>query len=330
MSKRFDNKRILYILAGLIVILALTILVKVPREKATIKEKLVDIDTSRVNKIIIIPKISDGYQFEFIRRNGRWIIQHDNITTVPEKNAVQRILTDVQSIRPKSLEAVDKSKWKDFNLTDSLATRVKLLDEKGKNLGDLMIGKFSYSQARNPYSNPNANGIEGISYVRLHDDNKVYGIDGFLSLSFSGKFNDYRDKSFLKVKKEDVIKISLKLPADSSFILNKKDSVWYDGGHIADSLAVASYLNSLMYLNGQDIRDNFKPVLNPEIELTIEGNNLMNISVKCYKGDNDNEYILNSSLNPDIYFTSRKDGIFSKLFKSEKYFLVKSSKQVRK
>jgi hypothetical protein len=330
MSKRFDNKRILYILAGLIVILALTILVKLPREKATIKEILVEIDTAKVDRIIIFPKISEGSQFEFNRRNGYWIIQQDNIIAVPEKDAVKQILMDILTIKPKSLEAVDKSKWKDFNLTDSLATRVKFLDGKGKNLGDLMIGRFTYSQAGNPYANPNANGIEGISYVRLYDDNKVYGVDGFLSLSFSGKFNDYRDKSFLKLKKDDVTKISLKLPADSSFMLNKKDSVWHIGGNITDSLAVASYLNGLAYLNGQDFRDNFKPVLNPVYELTIEGNNLMNISVKCYKEENDNEYILSSSLNPDVYFTSRKDGIFGKLFKPEKYFLKKSSIQVNK
>jgi hypothetical protein len=330
MSKRFDNRRILYILAGLVVILALTILLKVPGERATIKEQLVEIDTARVNRIIIYPKISEGSQFEFIRKNGTWIIQRDNIIAMPERDAVKRILMEVRSIRPKSLEAVDKSKWNDFNLTDSLATRVKFLDAKGKNLGDMMIGRFTYSRSNNPYANPNGNGIEGISFVRLHDDVRVYSVEGFLSLSFSGKFNDYRDKSFLKLKKEDVTKISLKLPADSSFILNKKDSVWLDAGHIADSAAVAGYLNILADLNGQDFKDNIKPVSNPEYELSIEGNNLINISVKCYKGENDNEYILNSSLNPEIYFTSRNDGIFGKLFRSEKYFLMKSSKQVRR
>lgn len=327
MSKRFDNKRNLYILAGLICVLALTILVKVPREKATIKEKLVEIDTARVNKIIIIPKINEGSQFDFIRKNGSWIIQQDNIIAVPEKDAVQRILMEIQTIKPKSLEAVDKSKWKDFGVTDSLATRVKFLDEKGKNLADLMIGRFTYSRSDNPYQNPNSNGIQGISFVRLYDDKKVYGVDGFLSLSFSGKFNDYRDKSFLKLKKDDVTKIRLKLPADSSFVLTKKDSVWYADHYMADSLSVVNYLNGLAYLNGQDFSDNFKPVSNPAYELNMEGNNLMNISVKCYKSENDNEYILNSSLNPDVYFNSRKDGIFDKLFKSEKYFLTKSSKK---
>jgi hypothetical protein len=325
MSKRFDNKRILYILAGLIIILAVTILVKVPKESATIKEKLFEIDTTRVNKILLSPRMDEGAPFEFIKRKGSWVIQQGNIVAAPEKDVVQNILLEILNLKPKSLEAVDKSKWKEFSLTDSLAIRVNFLDEKGKSMADLMIGRFTYSQTNNPYAGPDANGVQGTSFVRLSNDKKVYGVDGFLSLSFSGKFNDYRDKSFLKLKKEDITKISFKLPPDSSFVLSKKDSVWYAKDHVTDSLAVANYLNGLRYLNGQNFRDNFKPEVNPVYELSIEGDNLLNVYVKCYKGENDNEYVLNSSLNPDVYFSSKKDGIFEKLFKSEKYFLTKSS-----
>jgi hypothetical protein len=327
MSKRFDNKRILYILAGLIVLLALTVMVKVPRERASIRSKLVEIDTARVNKIILTPRMNEGASFEFIKKSGRWIIQQGNIVAAPEKDVVQNILMEVQDIKPKSLEAVDRAKWKDFSVTDSLAIRVQFLDEKEKKLADLMIGRFDYSQANNQYVRSNPNGIQGTSYVRLSNEKKVYGVDGFLSLSFSGKFNDYRDRSFLSVSKNDVIKISFMLPSDSSFILSKKDSVWYAGSTITDSLATADYLNGLRYINGEEFRDNFKPAGNPVCELSVEGNNLLSISVKCYNGDKENEYILNSSLNPDAYFVSRKDGIFDKLFKSERYFITKSTKK---
>lgn len=325
MSKRFDNKRILYVLGGLIILLAVTILVKIPKEKATITEKLIELDTAKVAKIIISPRIKEGSPFEFIRKNGSWTVRQEGITAAPEKNVVQNILAEVMNIKPKSLEAVDKSKWSEFNLTDSLAIRVKFLDERERDLADLMIGRFTYSQVSNPYGGPNGNGIQGTSFVRLRDEKKVYGVEGFLALSFSGKFNDYRDKSFLKLNKEDLKKLSFVYPADSSFVLSTKDSTWYAGGQKADSLSLASYMNALGYLNGQDIRDNFKPVSNPLFELRIEGNNMLNISVKCYISDNNNEYILCSSMNPDVYFISKKDGIFDKLFKSEKYFTAKSS-----
>jgi hypothetical protein len=325
MSKRFDNKRILYILAGLMVVLALTILIKIPKERATLKDKLIELDTANVYKIIFQPRGKEEDSFEFIKNKGKWNVQQNKIVSTPEKDAVENILQEVQNIRPKSLEAVDKSRWKDFNLTDSLATRVQLMNEKGKILADLMIGKFTYNPVNDPYSRSDPNSVQGTSFVRLYNEKKVYGVDGFLSFSFSGKFDDYRDKSFLKLKREDVTKISFVMPADSSFILKKKDSVWHAGDRVCDSLSIANYLNAISYLNGQDFRDNFKPVVNPLCDLLIEGNNLLNISVKCYSGEGENEYILNSSLNPDVYFSSKKDGLFEKLFKSEKYFLTKSA-----
>jgi len=329
MSKRFDNKRILYILGGLIVLLALTILVKLPKERATITESLVKIDTAKVYRIIINPRIREGARFEFQRINGNWTVRQENLTARPEKDAVQNILSEVMNIRPKSLEAVDKSKWNEFNLTDSLAIRVQLLDEKGKTMTDLMIGRFAYSQSGNPYASPGGSGIQGTSFVRLYDDKRVYGVEGFLALSFSGKFNDYRDKSFIQANKEDITKISFIFPADSGFVLNRKDSVWYANGHITDSVAMANYMNSLRYINGQEIKDNYKPVQNPDYEMRIEGNNLLNINVKCFKAGDENEFILTSSLNPDVYFTSKKDGIFDRIFKGEKYFTAKSPKKTR-
>ena len=329
MSKRFDNRRIVFILGVLIVLLALTILVKLPKSKGTIKEDLVEIDTAKITRIIIRPRIAEGAPFEFIKKNGRWTVKQDNVVAQPEKDAVQNILSEVINIRPKSLEAIDKSAWNEFNLTDSLAIRVRFLDEKGKSMTDLMIGRFSYSQTANPNASPGGTGIQGTSFVRLYDDTRVYGVEGFLALSFSGKFNDYRDKSFLKLSREDATKLTFVFPADSGFVLSRKDSVWHANGQTADSLALASYLNSLRYVNGQDIRDNYKPAGNPAYELNIDGNNLLSISVKCFKTETENEFILNSSQNPDVYFTSKKDGIFDKIFKSEKYFTTKSAKKVR-
>lgn len=330
MSKRFDNRRMLYVLVGLVIILSLTILVKIPSEKATLKERLVDLDSARVSKIILTPRISEGPGFEFIKKNGKWMVQQGSIVAVPEQGSVQNILMEVMNLKPKSLEAVDKSKWKEFNLTDSLAIRVLFQDDKSKPLADLMIGRFTYSQSKNPYADPRSGGIQGTSFVRLHNEKKVYAVDGFLSLSFSGKFNDYRDKSFLKLDKANVTKISFRFPSDSSFILQKKDSIWHAGVILADSLATANYLDGLRYINGQDFADNYKPVTNPMYELSVEGNNLLNLSVKCFKGDKDDEFILNSSLSPDVYFNSKKDGIFDKLFKSRSYFTTKNVKKVAK
>ena len=80
----------------------------------------------------------------------------------------------------------------------------------------------------------------------------------------------------------------------------------------------------------QEIKDNYKPLRNPDYEIRIEGNNLLDITVKCFKAVGVDEFILSSSLNPDVYFTSKKDGIFDKVFRSGKYFTTRAAKKTQK
>jgi hypothetical protein len=321
MSKRFDNKRLAILLGGLTIVLSLTIIFKNPKEKATLKSKIVELDTSKVSKIILYPKISIGKEVEFDRSNGKWTVRQGNIISATQAGAVQNMLSDVLNMKPQSLAAVNKSQWKDFELTDTLATRVQFLDKKGNKLTDLMIGKFDYSQAGNSTGSYGGNNVKITSYVRVYSEKEVFAVDGLLSFSFNMKFEDWRDKTFLRANNNDITTIRFTFPADSSYNLTKKDSVWYAGLVKTDSSAVAGYLNSVRLLDGQDLKDNYKPVVNPVFQLLIEGNNLLSISVKCYIGEGNNEYILNSSLNPEVYFSSKRDGIFDKLFKSKSFFV---------
>ncbi len=324
MSSRFDNKKLIYLIAGLGIILTLTILVRIPKERATLKSKITDFDTMEVSKIIIYPKISKESPIEFTRTIGKWTVQQGSVISAPQKGAVENIFNELLSIKPQSLAALNKSKWKEFELTDSLGTRIKVLNKNSKTLCDLMIGKFSYKQVNNPYGGNGGNSVEGTSYVRLSGEKEVYGVEGFISFFFIGKFNDWRDKSFVKLNKNDITNITFTYPADSSFKLVKKDNNWNIGLKSADSVNVSNYLLTLSSLEGQEIKDNFKPAGNPAYHVLIEGNNLLNIIVKCYQGDNTDEYILNSNLNPDVYFISKKEGVFGKLFKGPNYFIFKS------
>ncbi len=319
MSKRFDNKRLLMILAGLVGLLLLTVLIKMPREKSTLKGNLVEIDTSSAGKIIITPKSGTGNSFEFRKENDKWSIVQGDIVSVPMKGAVGNILSEIMAIKPQTLAAVGESKWKEYELTDSLATKVKIISKKGKELAGLMIGKFSYRQVGNPYAGNGGNNIEGTTYVRLSGEEEVYAVDGFLAFSFSGGFNDWRDKSFVRCNKDDITKVIFTMPSDSSFTLAKRDSLWYAANQKADSAKTANYLSSLSLVNGQEFEDGYKPGTFPVYQLVIEGNNLLNITVKCFKGEGD-KLILNSSLNPELYFTGKRDGIFAELFKPLDYF----------
>lgn len=321
MSRRFDNKRLLFILAGLLLILLLTVLIKMPGGKSTLKGNLVEIDTAAVMKIIITPKGGTGKSFEFVRGVDKWTVNQDNIKSTPTKGAVQNLLTEILSIKPQSLAAVGKSKWEEYELTDSLATRVKLVNKKGRDISDIMTGKFTYKQIDNPYGGYGGNNIQGTTYVRLSGDENIYTVDGFLAFSFGGGFNDWRDKSFIACNKDDITRFTFTLPSGSSFNLARKDSLWFAGNQPADSSNTANYLNSVSRIDGQEFKDGFNPGSSPMYQMVIEGNNLLNITVKCYKGEAENEYILNSSLNPEVYFVSKSDDIFEKLFKPINYFM---------
>ena len=157
------------------------------------------------------------------------------------------------------------------------------------------------------------------TYVRLAGKEEIYAVDGFLALAFSGSFNDWRDKTFIRYNSDDITKITFSYPADSSFSLVKRDSFWFAAGQKADSLKTAAYLNDLSMTEGREFADTFQPGSFPTYQMLIEGNNLLNITVKCFR-DADDRFILNSSLNPGVYYSSDRDGLFGKLFKSRNHF----------
>lgn len=326
MSNRFNNKNLIIILSGLIVLLLLTIVIKVPKQKSTLKEKLVDIDTTAVERIIFYPRNAKGKEFEFFRKDKKWNIKQAEIVSEPMKNAVKNIFTEILEIKPQSLAAVDKSSWENYEVTDSLATRIKFVDKKGNALADLMIGKFSYNQNANPYLG-RGNNFSGTSFVRLYNESKVYAVDGFLALVFSGGFNDWRDKSFVRCRKEEITKISFDFPADSSYVLTKKDSVWYAGSQFADSASIEQYLNTLSFVDGEDFKDDFKVLSTPAYQLRVEGNNLLNITIKCFRAEDGKDLVFSSSQNSSVFFADNNKVMFDKLFKPVSYFLKKDKKK---
>jgi hypothetical protein len=323
MSKRFNNKRLLYLLLGLVAILILTLLIKIPKETATFRSHIVDFDTSAVDKIILNNRISEGNTVEFNRTNDRWTVQQGNVISATEEGAVQNIFSEVLNIKPQSLASINQSMWKEFDLTDSLATRIKFLNSKGRILADIMIGKLDFKQPDKPNGGFSGNNIKMTSYVRLYNGKEVYAIDGLIPFSFNIKFNDWRDKTFIRYNKAEITNISYLCPADSSYKLIKKDSIWYSGNLKADSLKIDNYLNTLALMRGQEFKDDFIPSSNPVYQILVQATNSAGFSIRCYEVGSSGEYIFNSSLYPEVYFIDRKNVLFKQLFKSQSYFLKK-------
>ncbi len=317
MSKRFDNRILLIVLVLLVAVFLVGRFLKTGKAEKSFKTELFTLDTADVSTILIYPKAENFEEIRFSRDGMNWTVTKGAITSDAEENSVKSLLAQLMEVKPKRLAARSMEKWEEYQLTDSLANRIKLIEEGDKEVLDLMIGKFTYQQNNNPYGGQG--NISGTTYVRLGDEEEVYAVDGFLSMSINRDFNSWRDQRIINTRKADVTKMVFSYPADSGYIALKKDTVWRINEYPVDSLSMDQFLSSLSYMNHSEFADDFKPLVNPDFQLTIEGNNFSPVSIQAFIVQED-QYVINSSLNPKSYFSSDFNGLFSKLFKPASYF----------
>jgi hypothetical protein len=311
MAKRYNNQILLIILAALTLILVWTKFIRSPKKERTFKQELVAIDTARVSRIVLLPQ-AEKRTIELVKQENRWILKGEGRDYRAQKSYIQNLLGELMRMRAQRLVATSKDQWAEYQLTDSLATRVQVY-ESDRPLADVYIGRFTYKQIPQSQYGYGQQNIEGATYVRLSDEEEVYAVEGFLTMTFNQGFDHWRDHTFLKTRKNDLVKITFDYPADSSFVLEKTGAHWYVGTQKADSASVDAYLGQLRSRDLYDFAKGFQDGGIPDLVVTIEGNNMMPITLEAFRQD-EKEYFLHSSLNPDAYFYSAQSGIFKDVF----------------
>jgi len=287
------NSKILYtIFVALLAIVVLVEFIDSRKGNRTFKNDLVNVNAADVTSVELYPKAVNGNLINITLENEKWKVESEGKTYNADQATVTRMIAELNEMKPKSVAATSKDRWEQFEVTDSLGTRVKLL--KGSDvLADVIIGKFSFQQPRTT-----------TSYVRLTDDKEVYGVDGMLAMSFNRNLNAFRDRTIIKSNKTDWTKLTFSYPADSSFVLEKMNDKWMIGDMQADSAKVAQYFTRIANLTDGSFA-NEKPVIAPTHHLTIEGNNMMQkVEVTGYYTDPDN-FVLESNLNPDTWINNK-------------------------
>lgn len=292
MFRKINNKLLISVFVVLLAFVVIVELLDLRKGNRTFKSDLVEVKTEDVSSIELYPKAVSGNLIRIFRENDVWKVESDGKVYNADGQGASRMITELNGIKPKSVAATGKERWSQFEVTDSLGTRVKLLSGN-KVLADIIIGKFSFAQ-------PNTM----TSYVRLNGDKEVYGVDGMLAMTFNRNLNSFRDKTIIKSNKTDWTKLSFSYPADSSFVLEKKDNKWMIGDMQADSAKVAQYFTRIANLTDGSFA-NAKPLIAPTHRLTIEGNNMMpKVEVTGYYTDPDN-FVLESNQNPDTWINSK-------------------------
>ena len=184
----------------------------------------------------------------------------------------------LKDLKVQRLASRKKDKWDTYQVGDG-ATQVSVLQD-GKTT-EIFFGKSTYSQGG------------AYTYMRLGKEDEVYAIEGFIDSHFNRTYNDWRNKTLLKLNQADISKITFNYPADSSFVLEKRDSVWFAGNVKAADAKVNSYASQLSFKTLNDFADGFASVEKTTVTLqTVQG------------WKNGEQWILTSSTQSGVYFSA--------------------------
>lgn len=292
MIKNVRNIRLLGFLVILILVYVSLKVFKNTSRSKSFRQELVQIDTAQVSKLVIS---KSGESFQVMKEDGSWeVTLSDNKTVDATASSVKNALSTLLSIRPDRIATRDPEKWSDYQV-DTAGTRVQVF-EGNKNTLDMIIGRFGVQGQRQFHT-----------FVRLEGDDEVYAANDFMGISFPSEPKSFRNSRFLEMKTDSIARITFQYPADSSYILSKRDSIWFIGSQLADSASVAGYLSDLRFISSTEFVDDVNPdlLINPVFKVNIETNQGDSKILEAFTNPKYG-YIFHSSYNPDNYFADEK------------------------
>jgi hypothetical protein len=314
MNKKMNNKTLLSVLAILVLVFFTTNYLKNNNSDNILQTDLVSVDTSKISEIIIHPANKSKKDVSFSNDNGTWNVKSGQIKSETKNGDMGRILSELAGIKIERLITKSKEKWEKYQLTDSLATLLEIKEKGSSSPLKLYLGKVNYQAPQGGGRQFNAQNFSAQTNIRVNDDDKVYLVNGFLGMMFNRDFNAWRNNEFIKINQNSITSLQFTHPADTSFTLAKVDSVWRINNKSPDSTKLAKFLGLLSNKTINEFNDDFTPASAPEHLLKISGNNMKDIEIKCYRDLTQNRYLMESSLNPGVFFSSKEDGIFSQVF----------------
>jgi hypothetical protein len=307
--KKINNKVLVIGLACLIGIFIISKLFRSPKLEGNIRKELVSLDTADITEIRMATKGDQPKVIKLIKQKGKWMVTQDDKSYPADKPVVGNVLSTVANLSAERMVSRKKDKWEDYEVGEK-STDVSIY--AGSSLeAEFRVGKTGFNQKQSS-GQFGGQGMEAYTYVRLADEDEVYMVNGFLEPTFTRGLNDFRDHSFLKFSPDDVVKVTFTYPADSSFVLEKRDSLWVVPGRAADKSKVDSYLNGISSRSENSFADGFTGIGNAAAKIQIDGLNGPIATVEGWKQDQN--WYLRSSRQPEVFFLSSDASAIGRLF----------------
>lgn len=302
-----NNKTLLYIFLGLLVIFGLSRIFSGTRD-SSFDPDIVQVDSSAVTKIVLTPKAESGETVTLNRGSAGWTATKGDRSIKVPYSKVQGILGQLHSqITAKRIVSRAEEKWPEYEVNET-GSRVEVYTGN-EPAADFIVGTFKFDQARRSAS----------SYVRLSGEEEVYLVDGFLSMQYNQGFNAFRDNAVVKLNSQDIRGVSLRQADGEQRAMQKlEDDQWYLAGmELLDSAKVAQYVTGLASVQGYDFAGDFDAQRAELLKtVNVTGNNMIApVEIRCYANtDTTHAFVLHSTMNADAYFLSDSTGIYHRVF----------------
>ncbi len=297
-----------YLIIGIAALVIIIFIVESRDTKTerTIRETLISVDTSQISVLEIYSKNEKNQHLKLLKEGNNWKVKLENKSFAADNLMISNLLALLKNLKPQRLAANDREKFAEFQVNDTSAVQVNL-QNNGKNLAKLYVGKFSFNQQTRQMT----------SFVRLSDETEIYAVDGFLRMSFNSDPLTYRNKIIARIPPENITKLTFSYPADSSFTLIKQMEKWKMKGIEVPNDEINRYLEKISHFESRDFFEKENLSLKEFLfSLQIEGNNFLPVQIKVFKYENN--FILTSSQNLDSYFEASKSNLMSEIFISSK------------
>jgi hypothetical protein len=329
MFKRINNKTLLVIFGALALIALAVYFYDSKKGERTFRSELFKVDSAGVTSITIYKKGSATDFIKLVKSGKGWEIQDQKKQYPADTSIVRNLLSMLSHISAQRVAGSDRESWKAFDMTDSASTRV--IVEQGKEVtADFRLGKSSFSQSRSRQNYGGGYGMEASSHVRVPEDDRVYVVDGYLSMMVTGDPSRYRNRLVMKFDRQAVRKFSFVYPGDSSFSLVREGNKWMLNNQLADSVLTEQWINSVSHVSNGEFGDNENLPFNMPYSLHIEGNNMQPIDLKGSKDDAARKYVVTSSANSFAVFSSMTPGLFRQVFPSKSKFFPSAKTEKKK
>ncbi len=318
MNKKNTRYIIIFLALGIIYVLSKYVFVAKP--ESNFNSNVLKIDTSQVASFSIKANTAKN-AIKFFKKEDIWFVKKANKEDKANTETVKELFNVFAQLKVKNVVGLNQDTWKNFKLTDSLATKLNIFDRSNHLIKSLLVGKFTYHQNQStPYSYGRQN-VSGNTYVRLADGKKSFLVNGFLPMMINRDFNQFRNNQLLKLDKNKLSKIIFEYPADTGFTITKQDSMlWLVNG--IDTIkqgVINNYLTAIADVKNTSFEDKLKPNTTTIYSLKIEANGLKPISVDFYPKDSVS-YFVHSSQFPDNYFSTNQNDLPKQLLKPVEYF----------